>query len=203
MEKVKRNPWSHQEEVQRVRRKTERTERGAVLVELAFVVIPLLLLSLGVADIGFAWRDAVVTQQAARAASRVLVVAGDDESADRQALLSAITILGTDQIDDIEYIAIYDADNNGFPAACATSSTATCNRYTPAELRSLDDTARWGCGSGAYDSSWCPDRRTSNLEVPGHVGVQIKTNRGWVTGLLPGAVDISGSTVMRLDPMGA
>lgn len=75
---------------------SRRRERGAALVELAMVVLPLMTIALGIIEVGGAWKDKSSAVQASRQGARVVTsssVANPDNGiylGDQQALLAVL-----------------------------------------------------------------------------------------------------------------
>ncbi len=188
------------------RRRADRDqEAGAVLVEMVIVLPFLLLMVLGMLEMGLAWRDSATVNQASRQGARVASNLGDNADADLEALLSVMSILqGEDGT--VEYVVIYDASGSGrVPVACESASVpGSCNHYTAAELANLvtsppTNTNLFQCGGPSVD--WCPSARSTQLASIDHIGVYVKVNRSWVTNIFPGdGIDLSGYTVMQLEP---
>ncbi len=178
-------------------------ERGAVLVELAIVIAPLVLIALGLLEMGVAWRSSLDIEQASRAGARTSAALADDSQADREALRAIEAGLDSTDVANLERIIIFDANaNDEPPASCLTASSKVCNSYEPAALTRLDDDSAWGCGAGSLDGAWCPTARMSYLRAPVHVGVRVITRHDWVTGIFPGTgLEVEGTTIMRLPPL--
>lgn len=182
-----------------------RGESGAVLVEMVIVLPLLMLMVLGMIEMGLAWRDSTTVNSASRQGARVASNLGDDADADLEALLSVMAVVqGLDG--DVEYAVIYDASGTGqLPLGCDTGSQpGVCNHYTAAELANLvtnppTNTNLFQCGGPSVD--WCPSGRSTQLATIDHVGVYVKVDRPWVTNIFPGdGTKLSGYTVMQLEP---
>lgn len=190
----------------RLRTRRSDSESGAVLVELAILVPVLILLVLGMLEMGLAWRDSGTVTQATRQGARVVANFGDDADADLQALVSVMTVMAS-EAGRVEYIIIYDASAAGgeVPAGCHTGSQAgVCNTYVFSDLVNLTtspptNTALFQCGGAAVQ--WCPNARSDTFSNLDHVGVYMKVDRPWVTNIFPGdGLELSGYTVMQVEP---
>jgi len=159
-------------------------DSGAALVELAIVAPVLILLVLGMAEMGMAWRASTVASDAVRQAA----LDASSPAGDRNADLYALETLASN-IDPttIKSVIIYKADtgNNGAaPTGCA--GNGTCNTYGPADLvRALNGTLTLDEAScaGAVDENWCPLDRDS----PDQLGIEIVVEHNYVTGIIPGS----------------
>jgi hypothetical protein len=61
---------------------------------------------------------------------------------------------------------------------------------------------RWACRTGeALDQYWCPTSRVVSRTVgPNYVGVWIKIEHAWVTGMFGSTVTLTDQSVIRLEP---
>ncbi len=184
------------------RRTGQRSERGAVLVELTMVVPILILITLGMLETGLAWRDHVTVTQAARQGARVASHLADDPQADQEALKSIMAVLAPES-GRLDFVVIYEANGSGDvpDANCLTGSVAgVCNWYGPTEIADINVTdAVWQ--SLDHDADWDPSTRIDSLTNPDHLGIHVQFNRPWITRIFPGdGLKITGKTVMRLEP---
>jgi Flp pilus assembly protein TadG len=190
-----------------VRRK-QQSDRGAVLVELAMVVPVLVIIVLGMLEIGLAWSKSMTVTQSTRQGARVGSHLSVEALADQQALLALTSVFDPADVGRINYVVIYDARGSGeVPAACKTASqddgsNTRCNRYSPTALGQLNDATKWGCGSGTYDGTWCPSTERNNVpSTANHLGVFVSIQHPWVTNFFSATeMTIERSTVMRLEP---
>ncbi|MEM8922858.1 MAG: TadE family protein [Actinomycetota bacterium] len=183
-------------------RRRRRGERGAALVELALVVSPLIFIALGAFEIGLAWREKLMFDQASRSAARVGASLTDDPVADREALRALVSNLDADRLGQIEYVVIYQSSGSGtMPSGCSSGSMPGCNHYPLSALQQVYDDTKWECGTGALDDSWCPTSRDSELHSPVDLGVYIAADHDWFSGLMPWDISINANTIMRLDPI--
>ena len=77
----------------RRRRRRADGERGAALVEMGLVAMPLLIMALGLVEFGLMWSDSMALDRASRSAARVAAQLGDDDQADREALRALVSNL--------------------------------------------------------------------------------------------------------------
>ncbi len=186
--------------------KRGRSERGAAMVELALIAVPLAMLSMGAFEMGLAYQDSLTYDQASRAGARATAMLARDVSADREALESALSALGPEELDQLDLVIIYESDATGaIPTNCdnpSVPSPAGCNRFEPDSFTELENDGLWGCGPAAYDRNWCPSTRLAYLETPVYVGVTLIANHEFMSGLMPtDSVTIKGTTVMRVNPI--
>ncbi len=180
------------------------TERGAVVVEVAFVVPLLLMLVLGLAELGFVIRDTQTVVGASQAAARVVSSAGDSRLADQGALSTLAAALDDVDVADIERIIIFRAKSDGsMTANCELAAfPGQCNHYDASDL-TLPASAFAGttsCAVGSPDISWCPLGRETRQSVgPDWIGVRVEVRHHSTAPFLPDRT-ISDTTVMRLEP---
>ncbi len=187
------------------KRRAAAKQRGAILVELAFVVPVLMLIVVGMFEMGMAWRAKISTTQAVRQSVRVVSHLGNDPlvQVDREALLALRASMNT-QWAFVNYVVIYKADNAGgmTNSTCHTASvTNVCNYYGPALLADLDNNANptWNDAHSSVKYKW--STRSDAVLTPDHVGVFVEIDHDWQTNMFPGdGVAISGSAVMRVEP---
>lgn len=201
------------------RRHRARGERGVAMVEMAIVAPLLALLIGGIVEFGMLWRDDLTASASTRASARVASNLGDSHLADYEALLALDAGLSGLNNLDIEGVLIYEAsaadgdphpscfDGSGDPRA----STGRCNYYTGAQIAAVsgvdcsvacaefpDDAS---CASG-WATAFCPQSRSTNQGAGTTiVGVWVRVQRDFITGLIPGdGVTITDQTVMRVEP---
>ncbi len=189
------------------------SERGAALVELAMVLTFLMLLVMGIFEIGTAWNTSQGVTQASRDGARVgsqLAVRGET---DYEILKSIEASLGSD-FPLLTRVVVFESDVSGqMPTACRTaapgySGGANCNVYGPTHFAALASPAgpQWGSGSmcGSSDQNWCS--ATERIDGPSitnltNLGVHVEVGKSSVTQLFgSGPIQISETTVMRVEP---
>lgn len=191
-----------------------RGDRGLAMVEFAVVAPLLALLVAGILEFGTAWRDNLTVTNATRSAARVASNLGDARLADYEALVTLDAAIAQMEGVTLDGVLIFDASAaDGRPAAACfdaggnprDSSTGNCNYYSAAEIASLSTADFPGTTScaGALDVHWCPvtERQTTQSLGLDDVGVWMRIERDWYTGVFPGTgFTITDTTVMRLEP---
>ena len=177
------------------RNNRHRDERGAVLVEAAICIPLLLLLILGLAEAGFAWEARSATVSGVRTGVIRASQLADAEDTDLRVLQSIVGEIGTDNVDRLESVMIFEA--SGDPAAkfadCGNPS-AECVVYDAAFVQSVAATTNEStilsqlssggtCTPGAEDVAWCAAERTNGGDST--LAVAIKYNHEWFTGIFP------------------
>ncbi len=162
-----------------------RGDSGGALVETAIVAPLLIILVLGMAEMGLAWRASTEVSDAVRQAALDASAPAGDRNADIYALENLGSIIDPDTIVSvIIYKAAGTGTDGGVPAGC--SGAGTCNTYSSADvLRAVNGTIsvnETSC-AGDFDSNWCPLDR----DVPDQVGVAVVVEHSYVTGIIPGS----------------
>jgi Flp pilus assembly protein TadG len=182
----------------------EPRERGAVLVEAALVIPILVMLVVGIAEFGFAYRDRLTVQTAGRTGARVGTTLGANAQSDYNILQGVKSALGSIPLAKVEKIIVYKSTtaNGAVPAACLTSGSqsGSCNVYTSAALSAA--TTSFGCGTGALDTAWCPTtRETDQADGLDYLGVYLQVRHDFFSGFLGRReVVLKDTTVLRLEP---
>jgi hypothetical protein len=183
-------------------------DRGAVLIELAFVAPILIFFAMGIVEFGGAWQFNTKLQVATRSGARVGSNLGTDPSADYQTLLTVKSALSSGDYSRVDRVVIYSATatDGSVPTACKTASVVgVCNSYagsllTSGSLVQTNFGTAAGCG-GKLDASWCPLSRNDNPSAPDYLGVWIQYQYPFVTKVFPGnGITMTRSTVMRIEP---
>jgi hypothetical protein len=199
-------PATHRPATHRGVGRRRRDQRGAVLVEAAFVFPFLILLAMGILEFGSAWRDRLTVQTAVRTATRTGSALGRDVQSDYNILQSLNSALGGVPTSNIDQIIVYRSStpDGAVPASCVSSGSQSglCNVYTSAHL-SLPSTS-FGCGPSALDSWWCPTSRVVSQAAaggPDYLGVYVRFNRPYLTKLFgTGSITMRDAATFRLEP---
>lgn len=208
-------------EGRRPRIRRARGERGSVLVEAAFITPVLFFLLFSILEFGTAFRDYLAVANTTRDGARAASVFGNDSSADFDILQSVADASNVIDRRDIQQIVVYKATgpNSVVPTACTTSTVGivnTCNVYSAGALDLAE--SEFGCRSDRnLDRYWCPTATTATSPAqtgrkvamsgtngpPDYVGVWVKVNHTWLTGLFGRNLTFTDSTVMRMEPQAA
>jgi len=168
------------------------------VVEAAIILPILLVLAIGLAEIGFAAIDRLTMANAARTGARVGAAAGNTPGADQSILRSVEQAACALRYGSLVSVEIYEADANGNPSDPATK----LNLYTPATggLNCTNSaTTNLTCANGC---PWTPASRSVVVTNLDEVGVRVTYTHEWITGVPPwtGTVTWTDRTVMRLEP---
>lgn len=188
------------------------SERGAALVEAAFVAPVFFLMLFAVFEFGFLFRNSLTTTNASREGARAASVHGAGPQTDflvLQTIKHGIAAQGTD---DIEYVVIYrlESPDDPMPDICHTRSDddEDCNRYVASDLdlayydTNGDKTDTFGCVANvSIDRYWCPITREDSMSGPPDlVGVYVKTRHTYMTGFIGESTTLEETTVIRIEP---
>ena len=198
-----------------------RGDDGAVLVEFALMLPFFLVMSLGVIEFGFAWKQQISLRGTVRVGARQVTNLGDSRSADFFALQAIKAGLAEMRNTTIDYVSIYKTTaSTGVPtnAACTPVATPTgvggvsgaCNIYSAAQINGLpnnpdgvffqNDNAT-SCAGTAYDRFWCPiSRNADQSDPPDYVGVHIRVTYSTLTRLVGTSIKFNDRMVMRIEP---
>ncbi len=111
-------------------------ERGATLVEFAFVIPIFVVLLFGIIELGTAFRERLIVDDAVQTAGRIGTAIGNDIDADivmLDAIRDNVVALSNQGIDTVKYVDIYRVAADGSPTADLnpyaynyTVDTSTC-----------------------------------------------------------------------------
>jgi hypothetical protein len=188
-----------------------RGDRGSALVEMAFVLPLLAMLTFGIIEFGLAWGSKLTVQTAVRAGVRVGSADGALATADKSMLLAVGAVLYDMGLGNVDRVLIFKSvtTDGAVPTACLTptphSVVGSCNLYTGAQLAQVvagtAPISWFGCGVGSLDLSWCPTSRQS-IQALGndYLGVQVVARHQMVTGFFGSVRTLNDYGVMRLEP---
>jgi hypothetical protein len=204
------------------------SERGAVLVEAAFVFPVFILLLFGMIEFGFIFKDSLTLSSMVQAAARTGSEVGNQvaPSADYE-ILSALEAGDGSLGSTIDYVVIFKADGVDSatpPGGCSGSTPVSvvneCNVYGPSffqtPLGTTEPPNEFDCNTQAApaanpadedegslacdDSAWDPaERNVTETGGPDYLGVKIIATHNTITGFWKG-VTLSDTTIMRLEP---
>lgn len=172
-------------------------ERGASLVEAAFLLPLLILLAIGLSEVGFLVVDYLTVSNSAREGARTGAAAANFNQGGIDAddlILAAVEESACNlTFGDLEEVRIFKADSSGQPIV------GSVNVYSPTgPLACGSSTTNLGCDNGC---PWAPsgrDRVPPTLDV---LGVEVTFSHEDVTGLFPfPQVNWSETAVMQIEP---
>jgi len=193
-------------------------QRGATLVEAAFVTLPFLLVIFAIVEFGMAFRTDLTVDNASQRGSRAASVAGRAPTADFDIITALADGLEDGGLERVERVIVYRATtpSDPIPAGCLAITNPTgpngmtdqCNVYGPdafnAPLESSPgvDSDEWQCSTVARDRFWCPTSREVSFSAGprDYVGVYVETTHQYLTGFFGDDVQLDATTVSRLEP---
>lgn len=173
-------------------------QRGATIIEAALVFPLLILIIMGIMEIGLAFKDYLTVSYISREAARVGALAGNDADADCSILRGIGTVATAGDLTRIDSIQIFKANVNGVQGVTNVAvfdggDPSLCN--VPAQP---SDT--WTISPIGWPAT---SRQTSVGAQPlDIIGVRIIMTHDWVTNFAPfrGSITIDESTITRLEP---
>ena len=204
--------------IRSIRARRARGDRGAVLVEAAFVLPVLLTIVFGIIEFGFAWRDKITVETATRAGARTASNLGPTAQADYNTLQTVISAMSSIPSANIDLVIIFDATTSGTPSATCLAGTSVtnnnaagagngtgCNVYTSSQFSLASSSFGINCSTGP-DHFWCPtgSARQNSLSQtggPAYVGVYVKAHRSFITKIFgTTGPTMTSTSVLRLEP---
>ena len=195
----------------RLRRRRQAGDRGAALVEAAFITPVFALLIFGILEFGLTFRDYLTVANVSRDSARGASAFGDGLYTDYNVIQIAKQSSKGFRPNEIRRLVIFDAGsvngsilNSSHPAhGCLTAGNGiagVCNVYRSSDLyRPKSD---FGCRTDlALDRFWCPTTREVRASgPPDYVGVYILARHDFITGLFGPGMDLSDEIIMRIEP---
>ncbi len=182
-----------------------RRDRGAALVEAAFVTPVLLFLVFGLFEVGLLFRNYLGVSAAVKDGARAASIASNNPQAD-WLVLQAIRRTSAPLPDGaIQRIIVFDAslpaNANGPSADCLNLLPGTrCNAYVPTDWETYD-ADKFEC-NGIPDPDWCGADRDSFFSdpTPARIGVHIEVRHDYITGLFGDSLGIEEVAIFRIEP---
>lgn len=166
-------------------------EKGATLVEMAIVMPVLLMILIGIMELGVAFRDLMGTSQAVREGVRLATFAGDSADADCTIIEGMAPYLSSfmAQLDRVE---IYQSNSAGDQIPSKTN-IYTFTTGDPADCDDWTGTVQWNPTSRQTRIG------SSALDI---IGVRVVMDHTWITQFPPfsGEFTIDETAIGRLEP---
>lgn len=186
------------------------------MVEGAFIMVPFVLVILAILEFGLAFKDYLTVANTTRAGARVASAVANDGTGDWHVVQAMKQASAAMPASSIDYIVVYEAasfDQTVPPGACASGvpssvSGARCNVYTAADFAALE-TSFGTCTDHGVDTAstpgpdrfYCPRaRKVSEADPPDFVGVYVKAEHSFITGMFGSVLDLTDTTVLRIEP---
>jgi hypothetical protein len=197
--------------IRRLRQRRASGERGAALVEAAFITPIFALVIFGILEFGLTFRDYLTVANTSRDSGRAASAYGDDLYADYNIIRVAQQSSKGFRPNEIRRLVVFNAGSvNGsilsssHPAhPCLTSTNGIagiCNVYDSADLQRTK--AAFGCkATETLDKYWCPTaREVSASGPPDYIGIYVQARHDFITGLFGPGMDLSDQIIMRIEP---
>jgi hypothetical protein len=173
-------------------------DQGASLVEVGIVLPLLLVLGIGLAEVGFLVVDYVTVTNAARSGARTGAAAARDPGADTAILEVVEEDICNLQFSDFDTVTIkiYEAGADG---SVPDPAGSLVNEYTNAGALTCGSVGHgFSCSNGC---PWAPAGRDNVLPSLDQLGVEITYSHDSITGIMP-SLDLTlvESAVMQLEP---
>jgi len=172
-------------------------ERGASLVEVGLILPVLILIGIGLSEVGFLVVDYLTVTNAAREGARTGAAAADFDQGGVDAddlILEAVEEAACNlRFGDLEIVRIFKADAAGEPIV------GQMNEYSPTGGLDCDSPLNsLSCDNGCPWAAASRDRVPPTLDV---LGVEVVFSHTSVTGLFPfPTVDWTETAVMQIEP---
>lgn len=193
-----------------------REQRGAAIVEAAFITPVFIALVLGVIEIGLAMNDYLAVSSTVRSGARSASAYGADIFSDYGVLQTVAKESSALDKSKINYIVVYKPSAFGeAPTPTCQAGTAyagtgvtragACNVYTSANFATAK--TDFGCVTTKdLDRYWCPNARKVSVATTAagqgtdYVGVWISYDHSWVTKMFGATKTFTDQSVVRLEP---
>jgi len=162
-------------------------------VEVGLILPILVLLAIGLSEIGFLVVDYMTVSNAAREGARTGAAAADFPTADDLILEAVEEAACNLRFGDLETVRIFKADGAGGPIVGAI------NEYSPTGALACDSSSNsLTCDNGCPWAADSRDREPPGLDV---LGVEVTFTHSSVTGVFPfPTVDWAETAVMQIEP---
>jgi hypothetical protein len=163
--------------------------RAQSLVEFAMILPLLFVLTVGIMEFGWLFRNYMTVHYTTREAARVGAVAGDLGGADYDILQAISTSMETMSYDDLLSVKIYKQDPN-CASPCLENIYTRGHEDYPFSWH-LDGTSNWPSGN----------RKTA--EPTDAIGVEMEYRHHFLVNLIPGAIGtmvIDDHSVVQIEP---
>ena len=172
--------------------KLKSEEEGATLVEMAIVMPVLLLIFLGIMELGVAFRDILGASQATREGTRIAAFAGNDADADCL-VIEGLSGYLTTYIDDLERVEIYHAN------AAGQQIVGQTNVYTFSGAGDVEECDDWSSVITWPSTSRQTEVGATPLDI---IGVRVVVDHDWISGFPPfsGTFTIDETDITRMEP---
>lgn len=169
-------------------------DAGAALIEASIILPVLILILIGILEVGGAFHDYLTVSYTTREASRVGSVSGNDIDADCNIANNIVDNIGTASLNRLVRFEIYQVNQTTGDPVPGTVNTWAFTGFDPYDCADWTVSESWP--ATARKTSFTPG---SNLDI---LGVRVIYTHNWFTGFPPftGSFDVDESTITRLEP---
>ncbi len=179
-----------------LRRRRADSERGAVLVEAAFVLPVMITIMLGIFEFSLVFKDLQTTYSATRSGARIASAEARNTNYQTSTVNAVSTSLAAIPKSNWRELWIYKADSAGMPpSGNFTTCSGKCVRYL------------WDNSSGTWvkqtGSDWPATGANSQYACasgPDSLGVYVKVNHPMISGMFGTTKTLTDKTVIKLEP---
>jgi hypothetical protein len=174
-----------------------RGEVGAVVVEFAIILPLLVTITFGIIEYSDAYHDSAIAADAVRAGGRVGSALATQTGYTTSIVDAVNSALSTLPADSPQELWIYKANGNGYPGSGTgfSSCAANCIKYVwNSDTRAFNAAAPQGGGWPASTHQVC-------TEPFDELGVYVKINHSFVTGLFGSSITLTDHSVFRFEPV--
>lgn len=169
-------------------------ERGAVAVEFALILPILVALTFGIIEFSSAYHDSSMIADATRAGGRVGSAQATSPTFASSVVQSVNAALSTMPSNEPKELWIYQANSAGYPGGGSSFSacSSNCIKYT------------WSSGAHAFtggSGDWPASAMQACTPPYDEIGVYVKINHAFVTGLFGSDLTLTDHAVFRLEPV--
>lgn len=178
-----------------------KNDNGATLVEVGLVLPLLILLAIGLSEIGFLVIDYITVSNAARSGARTGAAAADDPNADAFILDVVEEAVCNLRFSNIESVTIFKAPADGSVPTLPSNDANVWVNNGPLSSLSCDIAGTHGFSMGTNCCNWPSTSRDRVPPVFDTIGVQIEFSHSSVTGVFPlPTVNWTEIAVMQIEP---
>ncbi len=163
-------------------------------------------------EFGFAFRDYLAVANSTRDGAREASVAGNVTDSDFRMLQSIARASAALPDGTIDRIVVFKATgpSSTVPSACKTSTAPatlaanSCNVYTSADFALTQ--SDFGCDPTPDplpdpDRHWCPSDRIVSVGTGlDYVGIWMRVNHSYITGLFGTGITFEDTTILKVEP---
>ncbi len=173
-------------------------EDGASMVEVGLVLPLLILLAIGLSEIGFLVIDYITVSNAARSGARTVAAAGTRSTADDIALDVIEEAVCNLRFSNLESVSIFAAEVDGSKPVGLSPPINTWEHTGPLSSLNCDNA---GHNLSPVSIAWPSTSREDDLPDLDTIGVEIVFSHESVTGIFPfPTVNWTETAVMQIEP---